>query len=447
MAPPTARFQIAFTGDTLDPDPAWTDLDDIIRMAEYTIDRGRSFELDRVDTGRATVYLNDTQGILDPTNLSSPFHNKIQPLKQARLALWNPVLEDWYTRFRGFVDSFTYDFDPSQRVNRVTVELVDIFEIVSACEMFPGHFGELAADIPKESKGQVYFAPTPDDDQHGMQLRCNQVLDQADIPSEFREVFSGNVALRKTVYSPGESAMTAIQEAVDAEFPAVGNVYGNRLGKLAIHGRFARFDPEGTATATGWDFNDWKAGDGAAVTASPTDTAHLRGFSMSRDLSKVINRAMAAPFTNDANPNFAGQVVQDDTSKDSYGIRPWSTENLLTKQGVTTGLDAWQETKTFAAYYVTNYKTPHNRISAISFRPMRVGAPGAAACWDFMCRVDINDRVTVTIGSPGGGGLAAHQFFVEGVHEQVQPLNGGMDDVTLTLDLSPADYFADNPYA
>ena len=60
--------------------------------------------------------------------------------------------------------------------------------------------------------------------------------------------------------------MTAIQDAVDAEFPAVGNVYGDRLGRLCVHGRYARFDPVATAAATaGWDFHDWKAGDGAAV--------------------------------------------------------------------------------------------------------------------------------------------------------------------------------------
>ena len=49
--------------------------------------------------------------------------------------------------------------------------------------------------------------------------------------------------------------MAAIQDAVDAEFPAVGNVYGDRLGRLDVHGRYARFDPMATEAPTaGWDF-------------------------------------------------------------------------------------------------------------------------------------------------------------------------------------------------
>ena len=115
-----------------------------------------------------------------------------------------------------------------------------------------------------------------------MQLRVEQILTDGGIPDAFQVVFSGNVSLKATVYSPGESAMTAIQDAVDAEFPAVGNVYGDRLGRLAVHGRYARFDPLGTEAITaGWDFHDWKAGDGEAVAADPSDTAHIRGFSMS----------------------------------------------------------------------------------------------------------------------------------------------------------------------
>jgi hypothetical protein len=319
--------------------------------------------------------------------------------------------------------------------------------------MYPSKFGDTP---PTASKGNVYFDETPDGDEHGMQIRVNKVLrgtgadyPGAGIPGAFSNVFSGNVSLKATVYSPGESAMTAIQEAVDAEWPGVGNVYGDRLGRLAVHGRYARFDPLTVEASTaGWDFHDWKAGDGAAVTASPTDTAHLRGFTMSRDLNKVINQALATPI-GIADANIEAQQVEDTTSIAAYGIRPWSTENLLTKQGVPpTGpvRTALQETKTFAAYYVSNYKTPTNRVSSISFRSMRPGTTGAAALWALLSEVDINDRVAVRIGSPGGGGFLGKQFFVEGVHEQYLPAGPGVDDITLSLDLSPDDYQASSPW-
>lgn len=471
MAPPTARFQLAF--DEPDPpagelrwqyEPDWTDMDDELRISEYSIDRGRSFELDRVDTGRATVLVNDTEGILDPTNASGPHAGKIMPLIQARLAIWNPVLEDWYTRFRGFVESYVYEFDPSQRVNRVTISLVDIFEVVQAVQMFPGFFGD---PPPTELTGQIVFMEdTLSGDPHGMQRRVVDIIGDSthssfpfgscNLPPEFYVVFSGSISVHETSYSPGESAMTAIQDAVDAEFPSVSNVYGDRLGRLVVHGRYARFDPLGTEASTaGWDFHDWKAGDHAAVVATP-DMAHIRSFTVSRDLGKIINHALSSPVTTLTNPDFQAQVVQSLPSKERYGIRAWSSQDLIVKEGVTDGLtgelgvanlSAWKETKKYADYYIRNYQAPHNRIDEIGFRSMRPGPAAAADTWALLSELDINDRVTVTIGSPGGGGFAAKPFFVEGVHETYRPAGPGLDDVTLNLDLSPADYYLDNPFA
>ena len=431
-------------------------MDDLIRVAEFSIDRGRAYELDKVDTGRATISIHDTEGLLDPTNPGSPYTGEIQPLLQARLALWDPMQEDWFTRFRGFVESYEYEFDPSQLVNRVTISLVDLFEIVQAIQMFPGVFGDSVSD-----SGDVFFEDTLEGDLHGMQDRVTDILTNAPlgncgIPAGFYVVFSGNVSLHEATYSAGESAMTAIQDAVEAEFPAVGNVACDRLGRLTVHGRYARFDPVGTAAATvGWDFRDWKAGDGAAVAASPTDTAHIRSFSISRDLGKIINFATASPKTNLTGAAYdtaiQGQLVQDADSKRDYGIRGWSAENLLTKEGVTDGDlgdgGDWLQTKRFASYYKNNFKTPQNRVTRIGFRSSSLDMTGSAANWEFLTACDLNDRIALTISSPGGGGFEDEQYFIEGIHEEVRPLSGEMDDVTLTLDLSPFDYFLDNPFS
>jgi len=464
----SARVSVAFNDATLEPAPTWTELDAYPSLvASYTIDRGRQYELDRCDTGRATVTINDTEGILDPTNPAAALP-RLDPLVQVRLMRRNPVTGVWSTRFRGFVEEMNYEFDPSQRVNRLTVELVDIFEIIAAIEMLPGTFGD---PPPSDSAGQVFFDDTPNvPPPYGMQTRVWQVLDNAGIDVDtWSNVFSGNVSLHEAIYSAGESAMTAIQDACDAEFPSVGNVYGDRLGRLAVHGRYARFDPVGTAAATpGWDFHDWKAGDAAAVHASPTDTAHIRTFGMNRGLSKIVNQGLAIPI-GDENGNkipddaIEGQRVDADGSIALYGIRPWSAQGLLTKYGITDALGALDECQRFAEYYVSNYKAvktvggvdqrhPIYRVPAIGFRSMHPDALGAEANWAFLCTCDIADRVTVTVGSPGGGGFPvageplASQHLIEGVHEEARPLQAGYDDVTLTLDLSPFAYQENNPF-
>ena len=154
------------------------------------------------------------------------------------------------------------------------------------------------------------------------------------IPDAFHVVFCGNVSLTGDLYSPGESAMAAIQEAVDAEFPAFANVYCDRLGRLRVHGRYARFDPLGTEAATaGWDFHDWKAGDGAAVAASPTDTAHIRGFTVTRDLDKIINYALATPKSDRRATTSDANRRGTDLDMACTGSRPWTTQNLLDETG------------------------------------------------------------------------------------------------------------------
>jgi hypothetical protein len=447
VALPAGRFLIALGEDTLNWDATFTRIDSHPNLVtSWTIDRGRQLEFDRTDTGRATVEIADQDGILDPTNASGPYYGQIEPLLQAAIQLRNPIDGLWYTRFRGWVEELNYVFDPSQKVNRLTVSLVDIFEILAAIEMMPGTFGVAP---PAESADQVFF------EDNTVQDRIKQILGNAlgAARSDYWYVFSGNVRLWETVYSPGESVLTAIQEAADAEFPgAPSNVYTDRFGRLVFHGRLAKFDPAGTAASTGggWVFRDWKAGDHAAVNADPAGTARLNRFGFNRGLSHIINQGFATPtraFTGTpltAAENL-GQIYRDDTSIGQRGLRSWTAENLLTKEGLTPdgahNSTDLVETKRFAQWYVDNYKEPRNRTTDVAFRSARPGSSGATITWGLLTQIDIGDILEITIGSPGGGGFNHEQFFVEGIHEQVQPLNPSYDDVTVTVDLSPQAYY------
>src|SRR6185369_7086299 len=123
MADPAGRFNVAFDQLSNLWDVEWTALDQLhpSLVVSYTIDRGRQYELDRVDVGRATVTINDPEGLLDPTNSSSPYAEGfgLQPMLQASLARRNPHTAAWYTRFRGFIENFEYLVDPP--VNRATI--------------------------------------------------------------------------------------------------------------------------------------------------------------------------------------------------------------------------------------------------------------------------------------------------------------------------------------
>jgi hypothetical protein len=290
------------------------------------------------------------------------------------------------------------------------------------------------------------------------------------ITDEFCVFFSGNVNLWPATYSPGENVMSVVQDCADAEFPGAANVYADRYGRLVFHGRLARFTPlevwDSITLPGRWNWQQWYVGDGAAVATDPANTAQMREFAYERGLAKVINACSATPqwsprstitYTNGkatggvlkelTTAEINGQLYTDDALIKKRGIRSQSFQNLQTEGGqLDPDTDALQETKRFAQYYVENYKTPHNRVTAIGFRSISTTNPGAAVTWRLLTELDISDLVTVDIGAPGGGGFVSEQFYVEGVHEECRALTPVMDDVTLHLDLSPKALYTIDPW-
>lgn len=446
MAQPEG-FSLALGETTLEPDPVWVRFDDPADptlVVSYQIDRGRPNETQRTDGSTATVVINDRHGILDPTNELGPYHGEIEPLVQAALARWNPVAAEWDTRFRGFVAEYDYAFDPSQQVNQLTLTLVDLFEILQAIEMHPGQFG---ATPPAGSEGQVFYEDTIT----GADDRVVALLDDAGIPAAFWVVFSLNVDVHETTYSPGETILSAIQEATDAELPETANAYVDRLGRLAVHGRVAKFNPGSVAAGAGdtvWDWHEWHAGDRAAVAVSPSTIAQFRQFAFNHGRSFIVNSSLAYPIgaSDAAILAQTDATTHDATSIGKYGIRSWTMPNLITKRGLVDGSDDLGETKRFAQYKTANYKTPRDRITTLGFRPLRPDDERAPVVHRLLGKIDVADQIDVTTASPGGGGFDTEDvWFVEGIHETVAGLlrhgvasgDEGYDNVTLTLDVSP----------
>ena len=448
--PPDGRFLVALDDPgTMIWEPTWTRVDAHPNLVtSYTIDRGRQYELDRTDGGRAQVEIIDPDGILDPTNSSGPYYGKLEPLLQAMIGRHNPVTDVWHTRFRGWIEDFDYTYDPSQRVNRLTLNLVDIFEKLNATEATA--FGDTPPASVK-SPDVVWFIQ-----RDVLRDRLTDLLSRVGVPADFYVLFSGNVALFPTSYSTGESVLTVIQDCADSEFPGVGNVYTDRRGRLCFHGRLAKFDPISISDDAGpgrWEWTDWEVGDSTAVNADPANTAHIRRFAFNRGLAKIINSAAATPQWSSAKPSsgygtdltageIKGALVWDQASIDTYGVRSWSIQNLQTQRGEPSGANSVIETRKFATYYRDNYAQPQNRVTDIAFRTMHPSWTGAAITWDLLSRIDISDGMKVTLDAPGGGGFLEGAFFVEGVHEEARMLTPDMDEITLSLDLSPRVYYA-----
>ena len=110
----------------------------------------------------------------------------------------------------------------------------------------------------------------------------------------------------------------------------------------------------------------------------------------------------------------------------------------LTRQPVEDDAQFWMVVERFAADHrdgvIWREVTPvvFERVK-IEFRDQAVGGVSG-------------DQIDLTVSSPGGGGFVGESYYVEGVHETVEPLNPTHDLITLTLDLSPKAYFDTNPF-
>lgn len=426
----------------------------------YDLKNGRQTLMSQTDTGTATVYCNDQKhGLLDPRNTSSPLYQKLDG-KQILLQLFDPVLEVWEEQFRGLIDSTGYVIGPDTSAQgipinaNVTINCVDMFDYLAGFGLTPGLAGDRP---PKGGENGVWYAQQAADAL--VWDRIIQILTDCGVPTERYIVFSGNVNLQTVKYDPDESALVALRDCADAEFPFIANIYVDRFGRFVFHGRYARFDPSGVAgdtTTDRWDFQNLGLGDGVAVAADPT-RAQMRVLEFAEARANIVNVAVCYP-QGIKQEDMVDQVFADVTSINDFGhyaAPPMS--DLLTQYGSFDGVGRYLETQRFAELLVKNQKDPREAITALQLKSVHPSDDRAAAVWYAMTRLDVSDVVNVAVGYPGTGGVGMaggspdDDYFVEGREMRVRPLSAdasasslpGFDYVELDLELSPFVWSAD----
>jgi len=442
MADPNG-INVAYGSAALSATPTWTRIDDpagISVVNSWSVRRGRQYLTDRMEAGTATVGFVDHLGKLDPTNVSGPFY-PMNPNCPGIINVHNPIANTWTTLFRGLIQGCPQDINIDSAANRGTIEMADLFSLLAIDEVPPGlDFDDSALGTSaSNTNGNTTYAATD------VQSRIKAILADAGIPSALTDIFTGNVNVQFTSESPGTQILAALQDAADAEFPGVANIYVDKTGIVTFHGRRARFNP----AVSGYHISTWHAGDTAATASN--DWALLQGIQIDRDVTKIINASRFTP-QGILDGDIAGQLVDDATSITDYGPRALSGDNLLTAGGLTDGLNANDETKLFASYYVDNLKDPQTRINQCTLRTLPSAHPRASKTWQMILGVDLNDIVQITTTHPGGGGFSAEPYFVEGISysaEMLPPATPGGEapwDITCTLDLSSTAYFTTEPW-
>lgn len=431
-SPGAGRVLIATADGPLVAEPTWTRYDELsnCRCEGFDVNRGRQSELDTTDTGTARIFFHDQAQVMDDDLIGL----------QLMLQVYDPVATAWQPVFRGHIDDISSDPHPdAPALTNVEVSCTDVFDYLGGCHMIVGVFGDV---VPAGTTGVVFYDNGPVDD------RITSLLTDAGLASSMYVVFSGNVDVNETLYDPNDTILQGLRDAADAEFPGIANVYVDRFGRVVFHGRFARFDPDtvsGDAGDAAWDFQRWDAATREDVT---TGVAQIREFSYNRPRDRIINTYTSWPREDETGvafdmTNLDAQVSSDATSISAYGYRSREAGDLIIKQHKTNGNTGTDECKLFADFYVANYAVPRKNVQKITFMSINPEDARAAATWELMSRVDVSDVIALTIDEAG---LAAEDFYVEGISVQVRRLNPDYDMVTVSPNLSPSAYYTDNVF-
>lgn len=378
--------------------------------------RGRAYELDKTQAGTATIKLWDTTGLFDPTG-SGPYSAAIGPMKRMAINVQNPHTKTYNDIFVGYVESWEWSIDTAQKLMEVTIGCVDGFEPLTRAETVP------------DSTGKTVYV--------GQQVksRIGAALDEANWPLLLRNLNTGNVVLLSSVYDPQTQLLSVIQDAADAEFPGVANFFIDMHGNAAFRGRQPRFDPNNYPHQV--DF--YSVGDANA--AQTFGIAPISDITWNLDNKNIYNAVLCYPYGTKQR-QIASQLVTDSFSIDTYGPRFYSLPDLIIASSIINSCDGLTECLNYAAYYVNNYKDQSQRISNLVFKTVSPdGSIPSNKLWLLLTQVEIGDIIQVFMTNPGGGGFTNTHFFVEGIHNVVNPLNESYPDWTMTLDVSPRAWF------
>ena len=455
----TGRVLIAWDDGPLVANPTWTAIDQggstfpYNFVSGYDTHSGRQTLISQTETGTATVYVYDREGLFDDRNGSSPFQGKLSG-RQIMLQLYNPVDATWEPQFRGLIDDYRYTIDGSavgadgNPVNTtIEIDCVDMFDYLNGYGLTPGLDG---VTPPAGSEDSVYYPANGISDT--VADRILEILTDANIDPSMSILASGNVKVIATLYNADKSALTALRDAADAELPFIANIYINRSGLFCFRGRYSRFNPDEVAAEPGsdWDFTRWKVGDGKAILADPT-RAQMRLLSYSRDRADLINAAMCYPQGTPATA-IPDQVYGNTASIAAYGKHAANPlTDLITDVYVGPGTISPDDGKTqcfmYAELLVKNKKDPRLCPTELQVKAINPSDFRASATWDILIRSDISHIVNIAAGYAGGtgliGGATQDDYYIEGRSLVVRPANTQYDYVELNLEVTPFIWSAD----
>lgn len=177
-------------------------------VRSFSINRGKSRELDRYGAGQASVVFNNNDRTFDPTYALSPYFGQIEPRRQLRISV------DGVVQFEGTIDDWNIEYGAGG----------NSFAIAQA-------FDGIASLANLETEGLVLTEGLTDN-------QIAQVLDNVKWPSAKRDLETAGALLAGQTVSDGTNALGLIQVMTDSE---PGDIFVSKTGNVKFVGRNQSF--------------------------------------------------------------------------------------------------------------------------------------------------------------------------------------------------------------
>lgn len=348
---PALTVEISFT-QTVDDEPVWTDVTDYVQVVSTRT--GRSYELDRPETGSFTVELENRDRRFEPGYQGSPYWPNVTPGREIRVrATW---LGTVYDLARGRIEAWPVRWGVGADVI-VSVTAVDGFELLARNDV-------VSVEAPKEWTGQ----------------RIARLLDAAGWPADRRALDLGLSYVQPQTLE-GVNVLEKVLAVADTE---LGFVFVDGAGRVRFLDRSVR-SAVASATFTLGDDED-------EISELPYDDAPLE-----YGLDKVFTEV---PVTRDG--GFQQRAVSADALLEQQGRRVMPARTGLWTADVVA--------LAVAEYLLERHEEPRIRFTSAVLDP--VPHP---SLWPAVLGGQIGDVVRVNRRPAGGGSATVQDCLIEGI--------------------------------
>lgn len=393
---PTVTVEIAFGHTWQDEAPVWTDVTGYVDFDPgFSIDRGRSRELDQFGTGTASFNLCNDDRRFDPAYADGPYFGDLKPNVPVRIrAVYNTQTFDL---FRGFVDGWPQTYGTANATSTVPIAASDAFKLLNKLDVELGFFTLDDPVLGVLDVGRLGGEGFTDEQQSGERVAA--ILDLATWPDLYRDIDTGASVVQ--AQDPSNDALSALQLVEQSED---GFLYVEADGDVTFVGRYGRQT--------------------TARMSTPQATFSDTGTMPYDDLTYLYDDQLIFNDVRRTREGGVEQSAEDPESIDSYFRRSHSQTGLL----MTTDAEAHD----LAQVFLERYREPVQRIDDLDLDPSN----NVGLMWPQVLGRRILDRITVERTPQELGDPITQDLLIQGIkHSYV------MFKWTTTYYVTPADDF------